>query len=52
MGKRRLLICFAVITMLITGCGEKPAVLPLKLPDAEQITRNSRKLIPTTSLIN
>lgn len=38
MGKRRLLICFAVITMLITGCGEKPAVLPLKLPDAEQIT--------------
>ena len=38
MGKRRLLICFAVIAMLITGCGEKPAVLPLELPDAEQIT--------------
>ena len=38
MGKRRLLICFAVITMLITGCGEKPAVPPLELPDAGQIT--------------
>ena len=38
MGKRRLLICFAVITMLITGCGDKPAVLPLELPDAGQIT--------------
>ena len=36
--KGDVLICFAVITMLITGCGEKPAVLPLKLPDAEQIT--------------
>ena len=38
MGKRRLLICFAVITMLITGCGEKPAVPPLELPDVGQIT--------------
>ena len=38
MGKRRLLICFAVIAMLITGCGEKPAVLPLELPDAGQIS--------------
>lgn len=38
MGKRRLLICFAVITMLITGCGEKPAVPPIELPDVGQIT--------------
>lgn len=38
MGKRRLLICFAVIALLITGCGEKPAVPPLELPDAGQIT--------------
>ena len=38
MGKRRLLICFAVITMLITGFGGMPAVLPLELPDAGQIS--------------
>ena len=38
MRRRRLLNCFAVISMFITGCGEKPAVLPLELPDAEQIT--------------
>ena len=38
MGKRRLLICFAVIALLITGCGEKPAVPSLELPDAGQIT--------------
>ena len=38
MGKRRLLICFAVIALLITGCGEKPAVPPLELPDVGQIT--------------
>ena len=38
MGKRRLLICFAAIALLITGCGEKPAVPPLELPDVGQIT--------------
>ncbi len=38
MGKRRLPICFAVIALLITGCGEKPAVPPLELPDVGQIT--------------
>lgn len=37
MRKKRLLICFAVIAMLITGCGEKPVVLLLELSDAEQI---------------
>lgn len=38
MGKRRLFLCFAVIALLITGCGEKPAVPPLELPDVGQIT--------------
>lgn len=38
MRKRRLLICFAIIAIFITGCGEKPVVLPLELPDARQIT--------------
>lgn len=38
MGKRRLLICFAIIAIFITGCGEKPVVLPLELPDAGQIS--------------
>ena len=38
MRKRSMLICFAVIVMLITGCGEKPAVLPLELPDVGQIS--------------
>ena len=38
MRKRRLLICFAIIAIFITGCGEKPVVLPLELPDAGQIT--------------
>lgn len=38
MRKRKLLICFAVIAMLVTGCREKLAVPPLELPDAGQIT--------------
>ena len=38
MRKRGLLICFVIIVVLITGCGDKPVILPLELPDAEEIT--------------
>ena len=38
MRKRGLLICFVIIAILITGCGDKPVILPLELPDAEEIT--------------
>lgn len=38
MRKKGLLSCFAIIVMLITGCGDKTVVLPLELPDAEEIT--------------
>ena len=36
--KEKLLICFAVIALLITGGGKKPAAPPLELPDDGQIT--------------
>ena len=38
MGKRGLLVCFVIISMLVTGCGDERAALPLELPDTEQIT--------------
>lgn len=28
MRKRGLLICFAIIVMLVTGCGDKPVMFP------------------------
>ena len=44
MRKKRLLICFAVIAMLITGCREKPAVPPQGQQGicGENISRNIR----------
>ena len=38
MRKKGLLIFFVIIVMLVTGCENKTTVLPLELPDTEEIT--------------
>ena len=38
MREKGLLICFVMIVMLVTGCGNKTNVPALELPDTEEIT--------------
>ena len=38
MREKGLLICFVMIVMLVTGCGNKTNVSALELPDTEEIT--------------
>ena len=38
MGKKGLLVCFAIIIMFVTGCGNEMVVPPLEPPDTGKIT--------------